>query len=90
MSEPLNRDALERTLAALGGLGRLEATDDALVALCRSTSSALDTYPARAGLVQQYRECLVLLAGVGSSEPDGLADLLADLGRAPLGSETET
>lgn len=88
--QELNETALERTLTALGDLGRLEQTDEALVALCRSTAKALDGTPGRAGLVQQYRECLQMLMGVGSSEPDGLSELLADIGRASVGDTEAT
>lgn len=83
--QSVNEDALERTLTALQVLGRLEQTDEALVALCRSTAMAVDGYPARAGLVQQYRECLQVLMEVGSSEPDGLSELLAEIGRTEVG-----
>lgn len=83
------RRALDATLKALKELGRLEAVDGALVALCRSTASAVDKSPERAALVKEYRECLVLLASLGPDDGDALDDLLAAL-RSPVGDEAES
>lgn len=78
-AEGANRRALDRTLTALRALGRLEDTDLALVALCESTADAVDDSPDRASLVKEYRECLVLLGGLGSDGGDAFADLIGRL-----------
>ena len=72
-----NAVALELTLAALGELGRLEGTDEALIALCRTTARAVDDTPGKAALVGEYRECLVLLGSAGEGGTDAFADLMA-------------
>jgi hypothetical protein len=83
---PVGR-ALVRTLKALRELGRLERVDDALVELCKSTASAVDEMPGRAALVKEYRECLVLLAGLGTDGGDDF-DALLDRLQASVGDET--
>lgn len=82
------RTALEATLTALRDLGRLEAVDGALVALCESTASAVDSTPTRAALVKEYRECLVLLGGLGNDGGDAFAELMDRLSGAKVGDET--
>jgi hypothetical protein len=81
--------ALARTLKALRELGRLEAADDALVELCKSTAAAVDEMPGRAALVKEYRECLVLLAGLGTDGGDDF-DALLDRLRTSVGDETSS
>ena len=85
--EAANAAALAVTLAALRELGRLEAVDDALVALCESTARAVDESPGRASLVKEYRECLVVLSGLGSEDDSALDVLLARLGGPAVGDE---
>ena len=75
-----NRDAVDRTIETLEGLGRVESVDGAVLALCRTAASALDEHPERAALVKEYRECLMLLAQLGADDDrDAFAELLADL-----------
>ncbi len=82
------RSALDATLVALRDLGRLEAVDGALVALCESTASAVDGTPNRAALVKEYRECLVLLGGLGDDGGDAFAELMHRLSGASVVDET--
>lgn len=81
-----NSSALERTLSSLDEQGRLEEVDAALIALCRSTAAAVDEVPDRASLVKEYRECLILLGGLGTDEPDALDNLLRELSGATVGN----
>ena len=78
------------TIEALRTLGRLEATDEALVAVCISTARALDAYPNRASLIDSYVAALDRLMVVGDGGTDDFAALIADLGRTSVVSETET
>lgn len=86
----MNLDALELTLAALRDAGRLEQSDEALVAVCRSTAEALDSSPGRAALVKEYRECLVLLLSRGSDGGDELEQLLRELSGTAVVDETSS
>ena len=91
-----NASAVERTVAALRVGGRLEAVDDATVALARTLAQALDTVdpvdmPAQvASLARAQLSALKLLRGVTDHDvDDGLADLLAAL-HGPLGDAPES
>ncbi len=84
-----NREAVERTIETLEGLGRVELVDAALLALCRTAADALDAHPERATLVKEYRECLMLLSEVGADDDhDAFEELLGDL-RSTMGDQTE-
>jgi hypothetical protein len=86
----MNSDALERTIEALGGLGRLEDVDAALIALCRSTAKAVDDCPSKATLVGEYRECLVLWGSAGEGGTDAFEDLMARINaRTEVGDASE-
>lgn len=80
-------EALEETLTALADSGRLEAVDSGLVALCRSTASALERHPERATLIKEYRESLVLLLASGADRNDSELDKLLAALRDPEGSD---
>lgn len=80
-----NAAALEKTLAQLRDLGRLEQIDAARVAMIRSMASALDEEPFRASLWKEYRAALRELMADDSSSTvdDALAGLFADVGNPP-------
>jgi hypothetical protein len=80
---------VERTVAGLRDAGRLEAADEAAVALARTLAGALDTvdpvvWPAQvASLARAQLATLKLLRGVADDDRDaGLDELLAALGNA--------
>jgi len=87
----LNRRAMEATISALGGLGRLEPVDEATLALCRSLAAAMDALdpddPAIASLARTQLQALKLLRGQTDDSATALATLLAavstSMGDAP-------
>src|SRR6185369_15969718 len=83
-----NQRALNATLKALRELGRLEPVDEALVALCRAAADAVDERPA-AGVLKEYRECLLELAKVGLDGGDSELDSLLAALQSSVGDETE-
>lgn len=80
--------AVERTIAALDGLGRLEEVDAALVEVCRGLAAAVDDKPDSPGLWREYREAVKELAG-GDDGGGGVDELLAEL-RAPVRDAAES
>ena len=91
-----NAAAVERTVAALRSGGRLEAADDATVALARTLAAALDLVdpvdgPAQmASLARAHLAALKLLRGVTDTDADdGLADLVAAM-HGPMGDAPES
>jgi hypothetical protein len=89
-SQGSNAAALARTLETLNDLGRIDLIDSAVVALCRSTAAAVDENPDRASLVKEYRECLILLGGLGADDDGDLDKLLNELGAASVGDTPPT
>jgi hypothetical protein len=80
------RRAVNETLAAKRQLGQLERIDTAVVRAAQGLADAVDANPRSPGLWKEYREALAVLMAVGKDEaPDGLDELLADIGRAALG-----
>lgn len=86
-----NREAVATVVASLERLGRLEDVDRALVVAAEQLAEQLDdpTQSSRASLWKEYGAALERLRSVGSSEPDGLADLLADIGASEVGDSAE-
>ena len=82
VTRPTNRGQLERTLAELRRLGRVEQVDAAAVQALRSMAGALDGDPSNAALWRQYREALRELTaddGAGSADA-ALGALFAEVG----------
>jgi hypothetical protein len=80
-----NARGVERTVAALRGLGRLEELDAALIALARSTAAALDAAPSpyvAAIVARTHLDALRALSGRPVPETDELDEFLRSL-RAP-------
>ena len=65
-----NRTGLERTIKALDAAGRLDDTDQALLALARSLAAAVDAEPENAALAREYRAALVALSAAGADNID--------------------
>jgi hypothetical protein len=87
-----NQDAIERTIAALRKLGRIEEVDAGAIGLARHLARSLDEvdvtkYPlAVASLARVQLAALASLRGVEERTPaDGIDDLLAAL-RTPVGN----
>ena len=80
-----NHGQLERTLAELRRLGRVERVDAAAVQGLRSMAFALDDNPQNAALWRQYREALRELTADDSdgSVEAALDSLFAEVGDAP-------
>lgn len=79
-----NSTGLDRTLKALGAAGRLDDTDQALVALARGLAAAVDAEPENAALWREYRAALVALSTTGSDNIDDDArDFILSI-RTPL------
>lgn len=79
-----NVSELERTLAALDRLGRVEDIDAARVQAVRSMALALDYDPSNAALWRQYREAIKELTASESSSLDSeLAGLFSEVGDSP-------
>ena len=87
-----NREAVATVVDSLEQLGRLEDIDRALVVAAEQLAEQLDdpAQSSRASLWKEYGAALERLRAVGSSEPDGLADLLADLGATEMGDPKAT
>jgi len=80
-----NRRAIERTLAELERIGRVEAVDAARVQMVRSMADSLDARPNNSQMWHEYRETV---EGLIASGDDGaeLDTVLARL-RAPVRDE---
>jgi hypothetical protein len=65
-----NAAAVESTVAALDDAGRLSPIDDALVALVRNLSLAVDESPGNAALWREFRAALQTLSEVGADDLD--------------------
>jgi hypothetical protein len=82
-----NQRSVERTIAALRSLGRIEPVDEAVLALTRTISSAMDRIEpeespaALASLARVQLQALKLLRG-HDDDNDALATLLASLSSA--------
>jgi hypothetical protein len=72
-----NVEAAERTIRALGELGRLEEIDVAQVQALRTLAAAVDENPANAALHREYRDSLSELRVY--DDDDGFSDALEDL-----------
>ena len=85
---------VESTIAAMRAAGRLEPVDDAVVELARSTARALEAaeldettgYGELSAVARAHLAALDRLScvGAGSSEPDAIERLLAELS-GPVG-----
>lgn len=80
-----NATALDRTLAQLRDLGRLEEIDAARVQGLRSMADALDLEPWRAPLWKEYRAALkeLLTDDSSSTVDDAIAGLFSDVRNPP-------
>ena len=80
-----NAIELERTLAELDQIGRVEKIDAAAVQALRSMAQALDSDPSQAALWRQYREALRELTADDSSNSvdEALAALYTEVRDAP-------
>jgi hypothetical protein len=80
-----NATALNRTLAQLQEMGRLEEIDAARVQMLRTMAATLDEEPARAALWKEYRAALKELMADDSSSTvdDAIAGLFSDVRNPP-------
>ena len=68
-----NREAVDKTLAELERVGRLEAIDAARIQAVRSIADALDDRPYNSQMWREYRETLKeLLTDDGAGDVDRL------------------
>ena len=79
MNHGSNRLAIDKVIAALDDLGRLDDVDAALVATAQSLADAVDGQPDNASLWREYRACLADLRGVGGEVDDEFFSTLASL-----------
>jgi hypothetical protein len=87
-----NKTGLERTVKALDAAGRLDDTDQALLALARSLAAAVDAEPENAALAREYRAALVALSTAGADNIDDDTRqflLTVRTPRAPMGDDED-
>jgi phage terminase small subunit len=88
-----NQRAMEGTISALRGLGRLEPVDEATLALCRSLATAMDALdpddPSIASLARTQLQALRLLRGQADDDANTLAALLLGV-RSTVGDAPES
>jgi hypothetical protein len=87
MAKTTNLQALEKTLACLQDLGRIEDVDSAQLQALRSMAAALDADPTKAALWREYLDALSEVRRADDDANSGLADALAKVrSAAPMGN----